>query len=211
MRTSIKWLTIGILLASAVTVWAAATHIGRIVFTEVPEVTGSNAETISNTTNGSWTLDKLIITSSPEITGANGEYWTNTTNNIWSSDGAVNTTAQFTVDSSPIVRTLTIPIDSLGMTDVDIPGVITLESDITILRAQVTSIDVTAGNACYVVFHSGAIRDSVSVAQGAQTGANTTDYSLSAAAVCSLLVSDGSAGTGGTGAMVVIQYTDKND
>lgn len=211
MRTNIKWLIVGIFLASAVTVWAATTHLGRLTLREVPEITGSNAETISNTTNGSWTMDKLIITSASEITGSNGEYWTNTSNGIWGTDATVNTLARYTVDSSPILKTLTVAIDSLGVTDVDIPGVITWESDVTVLRAQVSCATAVAGNDCLVIFHSGATADTVTVASGAQSGATTTDYSFSASAICSVLVSDGSAGTGGAGANLILQYTDKND
>ena len=230
MSTRIKWLVIGLLLAS-VSAWAAATHINRFIFRETPEITGSNAETMSNATNGVWAFaGRLDVTSgTPEITGSNDETISNATNGTWdfgsanvlttgnatfakgTASDSVKTTSAFFVDGAPILKTLTFFADSLGMTDVTYPAVITLESDITVLRAQVSAATAVAGNDCLVIFHSGTTADTVTVASAAKTGATTTDYNFSAAAICSLTVSDGSAGTGGEKPIIVIQYTEKRD
>jgi len=39
----------------------AASNFGRIIFSETPEITGSNAETISNETDGSWDFGSANI------------------------------------------------------------------------------------------------------------------------------------------------------
>lgn len=202
MGTRLKYFLIGVVLASAVVVWAGATNLGRLVLDETPEITGSNSETISNATDGQWRFNAPLIASSDDANdlGTTALQW----QDVYSS-------GTFYVDTKPILKTLSWSADSLGATDYTFPAVLTLESDITVLRMEVTCRDAMAGNAGLAIFHSGTTADTVSVASGAKTGSNVTDYNFAAAAVCSLTISDGSAGTGGLFPLITLQYTDKRD
>lgn len=226
MLTRVKWLVVGLLLASVLTVWAATTNFGKLKLSETPEITGSNAETISNATDGVWaTAGRIDVTSgTPEITGSNDETISNATDAKWtfgsatlyttgpvSNADSVATTKAFYVDTAPILKTLSFAVDSLGVTDTTWPAVVTWESDVTVLRMQVSATTNVGGNTCSVIFYSGATRDTVTVASGAATGNNTSDFNFAAAAVCSLDVQDGAAGTGGLYPLITIQYTDKSD
>jgi hypothetical protein len=227
MKLRIKYLLFGVLLASAVTVWAAVTNLGRLKLSDTPEITGSNSETISNATNNVWAFNgRLDVTANtPEFTGTNDETISNATNGTWdfgaahltttgkaNADDSIKTAKAFYVDQAPILKTMVFGhLDSLSQAAATWPAVITLESDITVLRAQVATRNNVATAACAVVFFSGSNRDSVSVASGAATGSNTTDVSFSAADVCSLKVVPGASATGGIAPVVTLQFTDKSD
>ena len=122
--------------------------------------------------------------------------------------GGVNsTTGEYRLGGTPIVKTLNIAVDSLGV-DHDV-AVWTWERNVTVLRVDFFARSNAGTNADSVIISSGsAERIVLTVASGAAVASSVTDVDFSADA-CTVRVDDGAAGTGGVTGNLVIQFTDK--
>jgi len=96
----------------------AATNLGRVILSEYPEITGSNAETISNETDGSWDFGSanIVIDGDVDLGDLTGLLYFGAT---LTKDTIVNSNIEFTSRSDHSVifvswnDTITPPLDSV--------------------------------------------------------------------------------------------------
>lgn len=65
MRQFITGLVLGLMI---LVIYAGVSNFGRIALSETPEITGSNSETISNSTNGTWDFGAANLTTTGAVT-----------------------------------------------------------------------------------------------------------------------------------------------